>query len=113
MPACRISVSYTHLDVYKRQAQGLLAHVETHAAASQVHVSLVAAQDEVRIDVVDDGRGFDPSQVSGEPTLAGGYGLRALRERLGVLGGGLEIESAPGEGTAMSAHLPLSRRVTP
>ena len=95
-----------------RAAQGLLANVETHAAASQVHVSLVAAQDEVRIDVVDDGRGFDPSQVSGEPTLAGGYGLRALRERLGVLGGGLEIESAPGEGTAMSAHLPLSQRVT-
>ena len=60
----------------------------------------------MRLDVVDDGVGFDPARAGGA-TLTGGYGLRALRERLVELGGGLAVESEPGGGTALSAHLPL------
>ncbi|HHW83405.1 MAG TPA: sensor histidine kinase, partial [Actinomycetales bacterium] len=76
--------------------------------------------DEVRLDVVDDGRGFDTAEragrtggVRGGPGTGGlrgaggGYGLTALRERLVLLGGSLEVESEPGEGTAVSLTLPL------
>ena len=89
-----------------RAAQGTLANVRRHARAGRIAVELARADDEVRLDVVDDGVGFDPAGLSG-PTLAGGYGLRALRERLVDLGGGLEVESEPGGGTAVSVHLPL------
>lgn len=95
-----------------RTAQGLLANVERHAAAHSVAVTLTHREAEVRLDVVDDGRGFDPRTLPATPTLAGGYGLRALRERLAALGGGLDVESEPRGGTAASAHLPLSEHRT-
>ncbi|WP_430793466.1 ATP-binding protein [Azonexus hydrophilus] len=44
-----------------------------------------------------------------ERTTNGGYGLRALRERLADLGGELTVESEPGGGTAVTARLPLVR----
>ena len=89
-----------------RAAQGTLANVRRHAQAGRVAVELARAADQVRLDVVDDGVGFDPGSLAA-PTIAGGYGLRALRERLVELGGGLEVESEPGGGTAVSVHLPL------
>lgn len=90
-----------------RAAQGALANVRRHAGATHVRVTLARADDQVRLDVVDDGVGFDPSAIAAEPTLAGGYGLRALKERLAVIGGGLAIESEPGQGTAISVTVPF------
>jgi len=92
-----------------RAAQGALANVRRHAGASHVRVTLARADDQVRLDIVDDGVGFDPTAVAAEPTLAGGYGLRALRERLTAIGGGLAIESEPGQGTAISVTVPFVR----
>lgn len=90
-----------------RAAQSTLANVRRHATgATRVSVELARADAEVRLDVVDDGPGFDPSRPDG-PSLSGGYGLRALRERLTELGGGLEVESEPGA-TAVSVRLPLT-----
>lgn len=91
-----------------RAAQGALANVRRHAHARRVGVGLAASEGVVRLDVVDDGVGFDPTRRR-VPTLEGGYGLTALRDRLAELGGGLAVESEPGEGTAVSAHLPLTR----
>lgn len=90
-----------------RAAQGALANVRRHADAKTVRVTLARADDKVRLDVVDDGVGFDPASIAVEPTLAGGYGLRALRERLAAIGGGLAIESEPGQGTAISVTVPF------
>lgn len=93
-----------------RTAQSALANVRTHADATRVVVSLADAEDSVRLDIVDDGGGFDAAgwDAAGRDALGdGGYGLRAMRARLRELGGGLEIESAPGEGTALSAFVPL------
>jgi len=92
-----------------RTTQGALANVRRHADASRVVVSLSETPDSVRLDVVDDGVGFDPHAVRARPHApeAGGYGLSSTRARLRELGGGLDVESAPGEGTALTAHVPL------
>ncbi len=90
-----------------RLVQGALANVRQHAAATRVVVSLNYAHNELLVDVVDDGRGFDPDSVR-PASDAGGFGLRALRERVAAVGGRLSIESAPGEGTAIAAAVPLA-----
>ncbi|MBK0418310.1 sensor histidine kinase [Leucobacter sp. CSA1] len=89
-----------------RTLQTALANIRAHAAASRVGVELREVGDEVRLDVVDDGCGFDIA--AWERTGGGGVsvGLREARERLRELGGGLDIESGPGEGTALSAWVP-------
>jgi len=99
-----------------RAAQSALANVRLHSEAQRVVMSLVHADRSVRLDISDDGRGFDVAdwERSAE-TGPSGYGLRFMRARLRELGGGLDIESAPGEGTAVSVHLPIqpeSRRST-
>ncbi len=92
-----------------RTTQGALANVRQHAGAHRVVVSLTEDGDSVRLDVVDDGAGFDPQATAVRPVTpgAGGYGLPSTRARLRELGGGLDVESAPGEGTALSAHVPV------
>ncbi|WP_277451973.1 sensor histidine kinase [Janibacter sp. DB-40] len=93
-----------------RCVQGALANVRAHARAGSVVVSLDGSAEVVRVDVVDDGQGFDSTDwTTRAPRSAGdgGYGLRATRARLRELGGGLALESAPGEGTALSAWLPV------
>lgn len=93
-----------------RTAQSALANVRLHARASKVVLSLQAAGGMVRLDIFDDGVGFDVHQwqEGGRQQLAdGGFGLRSMRERLRELGGGLDVESAPGSGTGLSAYLPL------
>lgn len=95
-----------------RCVQGALANVRAHADADHVVVSLGATEDAVRVDVVDDGRGFDADAwwtSSPSSPGEGGYGLRATRARLREVGGGLDVESTTGEGTAVSAWIPLSR----
>lgn len=92
-----------------RTTQGALANVRRHAQASRVVVSLCETGDSIRLDVVDDGIGFVPDQARARALMpeAGGYGLRSTRARLRELGGGLDIETAPGEGTALTAYVPL------
>ena len=91
-----------------RTAQSALANVRLHAAAESVVVSLIDGEDSVRLDIIDDGRGFDLGEWTSSPSGGGsGYGLHFMRTRLRELGGGLEVETSPGEGTALSAHLPI------
>lgn len=93
-----------------RVAQSALSNVRQHARAGRVDVTLSAAGGGVRLDVRDDGVGFEVGRWDPEEREARGtasYGLRLMRERLRDLGGGLDIESAPGEGCAISAYLPL------
>ena len=87
-----------------RTAQSALANVRQHSGATRVVVSLSAWGEGVRMDIVDDGVGFDPAAVPGPPNSPG-YGLRAIAERLRELGGGLDVESAPGDGSRpVGAH---------
>jgi len=55
--------------------------------------------------VQDDGVGFDPNQRRRRPSL----GLTSMRERVHLLGGELNLESAPGHGTTVVAWVPLEK----
>jgi signal transduction histidine kinase len=89
-----------------RTAQEGLANIAKHAAASRAGLTLSYTHEVVVLDVLDDGAGFDPA-AGGEGDPAGaGYGLTAMRQRLRQVGGLLEIESAPGGGTAICASVP-------
>ena len=91
-----------------RTAQSALSNVQRHSNAATVAINLTAAANEIRMDIVDDGVGFAPSEVRKEtPNQEGGYGLKAMAARLRQLNGGLDVESSPGEGTALCAHLPM------
>lgn len=90
-----------------RLAQSALANVRQHARAQHATVTVTFADDAVTVDVVDDGVGFDPDSTAG----SSGFGLRAMRARLAELGGSVRVESAPGEGTAVVARLPLQTGV--
>lgn len=95
-----------------RAAQSSLANVTAHARATTAVVTLGYLEGEVTLDVYDDGRGFAPGAL--RPREDGtGYGITALRQRLAALGGDLEVESAPGEGTAVAVRLPLTRKESP
>lgn len=93
-----------------RTAQSALANVRSHARAQRIVVTLADAGDAVRLDIVDDGVGFDATRWNARQPRRddGGYGLRAMRARLRELGGDLDVESVPGEGAALSASLPIA-----
>jgi len=88
-----------------RIAQEALTNVARHSGARRVALRLVTTPDQARLSVEDDGRGFDPAQVS-----AGRYGLVGLNERARLLGGTLRLESSPGAGTRVEVVIPLERQ---
>ncbi|WP_327070043.1 sensor histidine kinase [Kitasatospora sp. NBC_01302] len=89
-----------------RLTQEALANAERHAAAERIAVTLSYLDDEVTLDVFDDGVGFDPRAVA-DPAVGSGFGLHGMHERIAALGGSLTVESAPGEGTVVAASLRL------
>jgi signal transduction histidine kinase len=88
-----------------RVAQEALANVRRHARAREVTVTLSYLENEVALDVQDDGRGFALGTLAGAGPR-GGLGLTTMRERVEAVGGRLTVESAPGEGATVVAHLP-------
>ncbi|MCK1798418.1 sensor histidine kinase [Streptomyces sp. XM4193] len=127
-----------------RIAQEALANIARHARARRVGVTLSYMDDEVTLDVRDDGCGFDPSRphhASGEsgesgvsdatpgrsvpdgdpsrslpaaaqrPHTRSGFGLGGMAARAERVAGTFEIESEPGQGTALSVRVPLVRHV--
>ena len=91
-----------------RAAQEGMANIRKHAQASEVVLTLSYWDNRVILDVRDNGRGFDVSAAAGKRAeIRGGLGLRGLKARLAVLGGGLEVESAPGDGTVLVAQVPI------
>ncbi|MFK8912236.1 sensor histidine kinase [Streptomyces sp. YS-3] len=91
-----------------RIAQGALANVTEHARAATAALTLTYLGDQIVLDVADDGRGFAVADVA--PRDGRGHGLPAMRARVRQLAGTLTVESAPGEGTVLSAAIPLEER---
>ncbi|WP_369745893.1 sensor histidine kinase [Paenarthrobacter sp. AMU7] len=95
-----------------RVTQSAVANIKLHARANHASVTLGYLPSAVTLDVYDDGRGFDPGTVP-PPSEAGGYGLRAMRQRVEQLGGELSVESTPDEGTIIAAQLPVGPPAQP
>jgi NarL family two-component system sensor histidine kinase LiaS len=85
-----------------RITQEALTNVHRHARARRISMELAAVPDAVILRIEDDGIGFDPATTGSEASM----GLKGIRERLAEFGGSLEIDSAPGAGTRLTAHLP-------
>ncbi len=84
-----------------RLVQEALTNAVKHANASHLTLDVQEDDREIRISIRDDGDGFDPTS----PTA--GRGLTGMRERIELLGGEIDVSSKPGEGTEISARVPL------
>ncbi|MFB6841649.1 sensor histidine kinase [Streptomyces sp. NPDC056361] len=91
-----------------RIAQEALSNAARHSGAARAGVTLSYMDDEVTLDVRDDGRGFDPAARREQGGTGGGFGLDGMRARAERLTGSVTVETAPGEGTAISARVPLA-----
>jgi signal transduction histidine kinase len=78
-----------------------LTNVVKHSGADRARVRVAVDRNDVRLEIEDDGRGFDPSA---EP--AGHFGLDSMRSRAAEIGGALEISSVPGHGTVLRVIVP-------
>lgn len=87
-----------------RVLQEALSNAQIHSLAARVTVRLTAPDGHVRLEVEDDGRGFDPSAV---PDTR--LGLAIMRERMAGVGGQVTVGSAPGQGTRVVAEAPLGQ----
>jgi len=86
-----------------RLVQEALTNAVKHASASHVTLRVQEGDGEIQISIRDDGAGFDQS------TPTSGRGLTGMRERIELLGGEIEVSSKPGEGTEISARVPLQK----
>ncbi|MDQ3912564.1 MAG: PAS domain-containing sensor histidine kinase [Actinomycetota bacterium] len=90
-----------------RVAQEALTNVRKHSRALRAHVALGCGGGKVRLEVRDEGRGFDPSGVLRSGGSGERVGLSSMRERVTLLGGELRVTSEPGAGTSVVAKVPL------
>jgi len=89
-----------------RILQEALANAYRHAAATAVQVRVARQDAWLVMEIVDNGRGFDPEAALQAPRTDKGLGLRGMQERVQALGGTLTIRSAAGEGTCIRVALP-------
>jgi len=95
--------------VIYRFVQEALTNTVKHAAATHAAVRISDPDDDegsLVVEVADDGRGFDPDGT------ADGFGLLGMRERVAIVNGHLEIASRLGEGTRLTATIPIERRTS-
>jgi signal transduction histidine kinase len=90
-----------------RVTQEAITNITKHARAERVLIQLGVDGDRLRVEIEDDGIGFDPADVTPSPTDARGLGLLGMRERVELLGGTLRIDAAPGLGTDLTIEVPL------
>src|SRR5215211_7040381 len=91
-----------------RIAQECLQNVVKHANASAARLTFAVDDgDTARLEIVDDGVGFDTFEHPLGGDEMGGYGLLSMAERAEIVGGRLNIRSRPGAGTAVTATIPL------
>jgi PAS domain S-box-containing protein len=86
-----------------RILQESLTNVARHAKATRAEVVLQKQQDRLVLWIRDNGRGFDQA----DPSLSKSLGLMGMRERAAILGGQVNISSAPGKGTTVAAWIPF------
>jgi signal transduction histidine kinase len=90
-----------------RACQEAMNNIARHAQAESVLIQVDVDGGRLRIEVEDDGRGFDPA--AGPPSDRAHWGLVGIEERARALGGSARIDSAPGNGTRVEIQVPLPR----
>jgi signal transduction histidine kinase len=90
-----------------RLAQEALSNIHKHALAQHAWIRLERQGAELHLDVRDDGQGFDVAEGVSRALATGHIGLASMRERCEAVGGTLEIESMPGQGTVLHFVLPF------
>lgn len=88
-----------------RISQEAIHNIIKHARAAQVNLTLECSTGGLRLEIGDDGAGFDPSTP-----CPGHFGLQSMRERAARVGGELRIQSAPGRGTDIEVLIPLQAK---
>jgi PAS domain S-box-containing protein len=91
-----------------RIVQEALTNVARHAQATRLSLQLRISQERLEFAVEDDGSGFDPLSLRSASARATRFGLLSMTERAHLLGGQIEIDSAPGRGTRIRASLPIA-----
>jgi signal transduction histidine kinase len=86
-----------------RIAQEALQNATKHSGARSIRIVLAGTPRELSLSVSDDGNGMAPRNDQ----VSGGLGITGMRERLILVGGSLSIKGIPGEGSRVSAHIPL------
>jgi signal transduction histidine kinase len=89
-----------------RTIRELLFNVVKHSRAEHATISISKAKNQISIAVEDNGIGFNIEQTLAEQENRNAFGLSIIRERLGQLGGRLDLTSLPGEGTHASVVVP-------
>ncbi len=87
-----------------RIVQEAWSNIGRHANAQHVRITFRYAADALHVEIADDGQGFVPPRMEGSPP--GKFGLRGMGERAALVGGSLQIRSAPGEGTRIEVQMP-------
>lgn len=70
-------------------------------------LDMACTGEEIALYVRDNGRGFDPEQLETAAMHNNSFGLFHVRQRMGLLGGVLKVDSSPGQGSVCSIHVPL------
>jgi PAS domain S-box-containing protein len=91
-----------------RSVQEALANVRKHAHPATISVELTERRGSIRAEICDDGLGFDIVDARSRPQSALHLGLDALHERVGAVGGTVEIISSPGKGTCVRFTVPVT-----
>jgi signal transduction histidine kinase len=91
-----------------RIVQEALTNVARHAQATRLSLQLRISEERLEFAVEDDGSGFDPLPLRSASARATRFGLLSMTERAHLLGGQIEIDSAPGRGTRIRASLPIA-----
>ena len=93
-----------------RFAQGAIGNIARHSQATTAAILIECRGEDLAIRISDDGKGFEVSQITGIEASGRGRGLFSMKERIALLGGSCKVKSTPGEGTTVTAMVPLVRR---
>jgi signal transduction histidine kinase len=90
-----------------RWAQGAIGNIAQHSKAKNARFSLKRKDNELFMEIADDGVGFDVSKITDIEESGRGRGVFSMKERIGLLGGSCGIKSKPGQGTTVSGRVPI------
>ncbi|MBT6811790.1 MAG: sensor histidine kinase [Anaerolineae bacterium] len=90
-----------------RVAQASLTNIARHAETEKAEVKIRFNKNQVALNIIDEGIGFDPAEPFSPPA---GWGLAGMRERVESVGGKFNLESSPGNGTSVAVLIPCNKK---